>query len=64
MSNTNQPAAHLHMAYRDRATGLQGQFWEGNPQPVRRDFTVCVLGEGGRHAYTDCTVGEAPSLRR
>ncbi|MBK6613047.1 acetyl/propionyl/methylcrotonyl-CoA carboxylase subunit alpha [Ottowia sp.] len=51
-------AAHLHMAYRDRATGLQGQFWEGNPQPVRRDFTVCVLGEGGRHAYTDCTVGE------
>ncbi|MFT3777148.1 MAG: acetyl/propionyl/methylcrotonyl-CoA carboxylase subunit alpha [Ottowia sp.] len=52
-------AARLHMAYRDRATGLQGQFWAGYRPPVRRDFSLCVLGEGGSNTYTDCTVGEA-----
>ena len=51
-------AAHLNMAYRDRATGLQGQFWAGYRPPVRRDFTLCVLGEGGHNSYTDCSVGE------
>ncbi len=53
-------AAHLHMFYRNRASGLQGQFWEGYKRLPRRDFTVCVLGEGGRHSYTPVSAGETP----
>ena len=51
-------AAHLHMFYRNRASGLQGQFWEGFKRLPRRDFTVCVLGEGGANSYTRVTVAE------
>ncbi len=51
-------AAHLHMFYRNRASGLQGQFWEGFKRLPRRDFTVCALGEGGANTYTRVTVGE------
>jgi propionyl-CoA carboxylase alpha chain len=51
-------AAHLHMFYRNRASGLQGQFWEGFKRLPRRDFTVCVLGEGGANTYTRVTVAE------
>ncbi|HOM13438.1 MAG TPA: acetyl-CoA carboxylase biotin carboxylase subunit, partial [Rubrivivax sp.] len=51
-------AAHLHMFYRNRASGLQGQFWEGFKRLPRRDFTVCVLGEGGHNSYTEVSAGE------
>jgi propionyl-CoA carboxylase alpha chain len=51
-------AAHLHMFYRNRASGLQGQFWEGFKRLPKRDFTVCVLGEGGNNRYTDVSAGE------
>ena len=53
-------AAHLHMFYRNRASGLQGQFWEGFKRLPRRDFSVCVLGEAGRNSYTRVTVDETP----
>ena len=53
-------AAHLHMFYRNRASGLQGQFWEGFKRLPRRDFSVCVLGEQGRNSYTRVTVHETP----
>ncbi|MBK8665422.1 MAG: acetyl/propionyl/methylcrotonyl-CoA carboxylase subunit alpha [Burkholderiales bacterium] len=53
-------AAHLHMFYRNRASGLQGQFWEGFKRLPRRDFSVCVLGEAGRNSYTRVTVHETP----
>ncbi len=51
-------AAHLHMFYRNRASGLQGQCWEGFKRLPKRDFTVCVLGEGGNNRYTDVSAGE------
>ncbi len=51
-------AAHLHMFYRNRASGLQGQFWEGFKRLPRREFTVCALGEGGANTYTRVTVSE------
>ncbi len=51
-------AAHLHMFYRNRASGLQGQFWEGFKRLPRREFTVCVLGEGGNNSYTAVSAGE------
>jgi propionyl-CoA carboxylase alpha chain len=51
-------AAHLHMFYRNRASGLQGQFWEGFKRLPRRDFTVCVLGDDGRNSYTEVSAGE------
>jgi len=51
-------AAHLHMFYRNRASGLQGQFWEGFKRLPARQFTVCVLGEGGNNRYTDVSAGE------
>ena len=51
-------AAHLHMFYRNRASGLQGQFWEGFKRLPRREFSVCVLGEGGDNSYTRATVAE------
>ncbi|HRM54730.1 MAG TPA: acetyl/propionyl-CoA carboxylase subunit alpha, partial [Ottowia sp.] len=53
-------AAHLHMFYRNRASGLQGQFWEGYKRLPRREFTVCVLGEGGDNRYTNVSAGETP----
>jgi len=53
-------AAHLHMYYRNRASGLQGQFWEGFKRLPRRDFSVCVLGEAGHNHYTRVTVDETP----
>jgi propionyl-CoA carboxylase alpha chain len=51
-------AAHLHMFYRNRASGLQGQFWEGFKGLPRREFTVCVLGEAGHHSYTAVSASE------
>jgi len=52
-------AARLEMWYRNRAEGLQGQFWEGYKRLPRRKFTVCVLGDGGNNSYVDVTLGEA-----
>ena len=51
-------AVHLHMFYRNRASGLQGQFWEGFKRLPRREFTVCTLGEGGANRYVPAQVGE------
>ena len=51
-------AVHLHMFYRNRASGLQGQFWEGYKRLPRRDYVVCVLGEGGQNNYANAQVGE------
>ncbi|MDO5623929.1 MAG: acetyl/propionyl/methylcrotonyl-CoA carboxylase subunit alpha [Pseudomonadota bacterium] len=51
-------AVHLAMFYRDRASGLQGQFWEGFKRLPGRAFTVCVLGEGGQHTYVPAQAGE------
>ncbi|HMN20781.1 MAG TPA: acetyl/propionyl/methylcrotonyl-CoA carboxylase subunit alpha [Ottowia sp.] len=51
-------AARLHMFYRNRAQGLQGQFWEGHKRLPRREFTVCVLGREGRNRYVDVSLGE------
>ena len=51
-------AVHLNMFYRNRATGLQGQFWEGFKRLPRREFTVCVLGQQGQNSYTRASVGE------
>ena len=51
-------AARLHMWYRNRAQGLQGQFWEGNKRLPARKFTVCVLGKEGNNTYTDVSLGE------
>ena len=50
--------ARLHMWYRNRAQGLQGQFWEGFKRLPRRDFTVCVLGQQGDNRYVNVTLGE------
>ena len=50
--------ARLHMWYRNRAQGLQGQFWEGFKRLPRRDFTVCVLGQQGANRYVPVTLGE------
>jgi len=50
--------ARLHMWYRNRAQGLQGQFWEGFKRLPRRDFTVCVLGPQGANRYVPVTLGE------
>ncbi|MDR0479298.1 MAG: acetyl-CoA carboxylase biotin carboxylase subunit [Burkholderiaceae bacterium] len=52
-------AARLEMWYRNRAQGLQGQFWEGYKRLPRREFTVCVLGAEGNNRYVDVTLGEA-----
>ncbi len=51
-------AARLHMWYRNRAQGLQGQFWEGIKQLPGREFTVCVLGKEGNNRYVGVTLGE------
>ena len=51
-------AARLHMWYRNRAQGLQGQFWEGFKRLPKREFTVCVLGKEGQHRYVDVSLGE------
>ena len=51
-------AVHLNMFYRNRATGLQGQFWEGYKRLPKREFTVCVLGAEGQNSYTRASVGE------
>lgn len=51
-------AARLHMWYRNRAQGLQGQFWEGNKRLPARKFTVCALGKEGKNSYTEVTLGE------
>ena len=52
-------AARLEMWYRNRAQGLQGQFWEGYKRLPRREFTVCVLGAEGNNTYVNITLGEA-----
>ncbi|HNT84212.1 MAG TPA: acetyl/propionyl-CoA carboxylase subunit alpha, partial [Ottowia sp.] len=51
-------AARLHMYYRNRAQGLQGQFWEGFKSLPSREFTVCALGKEGQHQYVDVSLGE------
>ena len=51
-------AVHLHMFYRNRASGLQGQFWEGYKRLPRREYVVCALGEGGANSYVPAQVGE------
>ena len=51
-------AARLHMFYRNRAQGLQGQFWEGFKTLPKRDFTVCVLGKEGHNEYVDVSLSE------
>ena len=51
-------AVHLHMFYRNRASGLQGQFWEGYKRLPRREYVVCVLGEAGNNTYMPAQVGE------
>ncbi len=51
-------AARLHMWYRNRAQGLQGQFWEGYKRLPARKFTVCALGKEGQNTYTDVSLGE------
>jgi propionyl-CoA carboxylase alpha chain len=53
-------AVHLHTFYRNRASGLQGQFWEGYKRLPSRECTVCVLGEGGQNTYVPAYVGETP----
>ena len=52
-------AARLEMWYRNRAEGLQGQFWEGYKRLPKRELTVCVLDAEGDHGYVDVTLGEA-----
>ncbi len=51
-------AARLHMFYRNRAQGLQGQFWEGHKRLPAREFTVCVIGPQGRNDYVDVNLSE------
>ncbi|MDR0478981.1 MAG: acetyl-CoA carboxylase biotin carboxylase subunit [Burkholderiaceae bacterium] len=51
-------AVHLYAFYRNRASGLQGQFWEGYKRLSPRDCTVCVLGEGGHNTYLPAHVDE------
>ncbi len=51
-------AARLHMWYRNRAQGLQGQFWEGYKRLPGREFTVCMLGKEGDNRYVDVHLGE------
>jgi len=51
-------AARLHLFYRNRAQGLQGQFWATRKLSPKRDFTVCVLGLEGRNRYVDVTTSE------
>ena len=51
-------AARLHMWYRNRAQGLQGQFWEGFKRLPKREFTVCVVGKEGHNQYVDVALGE------
>ncbi|MDO5290989.1 MAG: acetyl/propionyl/methylcrotonyl-CoA carboxylase subunit alpha [Pseudomonadota bacterium] len=51
-------AARLHMWYRNRAQGLQGQFWEGFKRLPKREFTVCVLGQEGNNRYVNVSLGE------
>ncbi|MDR1969313.1 MAG: acetyl/propionyl/methylcrotonyl-CoA carboxylase subunit alpha, partial [Burkholderiaceae bacterium] len=53
-------AVHLHMFYRNRASGLQGQFWEGYKRLPPRNYTVCVLGQGGQNTYVPAHVDETP----
>jgi propionyl-CoA carboxylase alpha chain len=53
-------AVYLHAFYRNRASGLQGQFWAGHQRLSPRDCTVCVLGEGGHNTYLPAYVGETP----
>ena len=51
-------AARLHMWYRNRAQGLQGQFWEGYKRLPSREFVVCTLGKDGDNLYSTVTLGE------
>ena len=51
-------AARLHMFYRNRAQGLQGQFWEGFKRLPKREFTVCTLGRQGDNDYVDVSLAE------
>ena len=51
-------AARMHMWYRNRAQGLQGQFWDGLKRLPRREFTVCVLGKQGQNRYLNVHLGE------
>ena len=51
-------AARLHMWYRNRAQGLQGQFWEGGKRLPRRKFAVCVLGKDGQNTFVNVSLGE------
>ena len=51
-------AARLHMWYRNRAQGLQGQFWEGGKRLPRRKFTVCALGKDGQNTFVNVSLGE------
>lgn len=52
-------AARMHMWYRNRAQGLQGQFWEGYKRLPKRLFTVCTLDEhAGNNTYVDVNLGE------
>ena len=51
-------AARMHVVYRNRALGLQGQFWESRPRQPLPEFTVCVLGEEGKHRYVPVSVDE------
>ena len=50
-------AARLHMYYRNRAQGLQGQFWEGAKSLPKREFVVCALGAEGNNTYTPVSLG-------
>ncbi|MDO5693278.1 MAG: acetyl/propionyl/methylcrotonyl-CoA carboxylase subunit alpha [Pseudomonadota bacterium] len=51
-------AARMHMWYRNRAQGLQGQFWEGYKRLPKREFTVCSLGHEGNNSYVNVSLGE------
>ena len=51
-------AVHLHMFYRNRASALQGQFWEGYRRLPRREYVACVLGEGGHNSYVSARADE------
>jgi propionyl-CoA carboxylase alpha chain len=51
-------AVYLHMFYRNRASGLQGQFWAGYKRLPKREVVACVLGEGGKNSYVPAHVNE------
>ncbi|MDO5087642.1 MAG: biotin/lipoyl-containing protein, partial [Comamonadaceae bacterium] len=53
-------AVHLHMFYRNRASGLQGQFWEGSKRLPAREFVVAVLDGEGKNTYMPASAHETP----